>query len=154
MGKSKIAGQVEDFTKPIVESMNLELVEVEFVKEGAQWYLRVYIDKPGGVDLDDCQAVSERLDKILDEKDPIPHSYILEVSSPGIERPLKKDEDFQRFSGRLVAVSTYTPINGTKKFTGQLQGLTEEGVKLELDTGMEIIIPRDKIASAKLAVEF
>ncbi|MBM7854435.1 ribosome maturation factor RimP [Desulfohalotomaculum tongense] len=153
MSRSKIAVQVEEFATPIVEAMDMELVEVEYVKEGVQWYLRVYIDKPGGVDLDDCQAVSEKLDKILDEKDPIPNSYILEVSSPGIERPLKKDADFERFSGRLISVNTYAPVNGKKNFTGKLLGLSQSGVKVEVD-GEQVDIPKDKIASAKLAVEF
>ncbi len=153
MSKSNIAAQVEEFTKPIVEMLNLELVDVEFVKEGGQWYLRIYIDKPGGVDLDDCQAVSEQLDKILDEKDPIPQSYILEVSSPGIERPLNKPEDYKRFAGNLVTVKTYIPVNGKKTITGMLIGLQDDGVRLEVDNE-QVTIPMDKISLTRLAVDF
>ncbi|WP_031514421.1 ribosome maturation factor RimP [Desulfofalx alkaliphila] len=153
MSKSKVTAQVAEFAKPIVEEMNLELVDVEYVKEGANWYLRIYIDKEGGVDLDDCQAVSQRLDSILDEKDPIPQSYILEVSSPGIERPLKKPDDYRRFAGKKVAISTYEPLNGRKKFTAKLLGFDQTGVQLELDN-QQVTIPMEKIASAKLVVEF
>ncbi len=153
MSNLKIVRQVEELVKPIVDALDLELVDVEFVKEGSQWYLRVYIDKPGGVDIDDCQAVSERLDVLLDEKDPIPQSYILEVSSPGIERPLKKPEDYRRFAGSLVTVNTYAPIDGKKSFTGNLIGLHDDGVHLDVD-GKRVVIPKDKISLTRLAVEF
>lgn len=154
MSKAKVTAQVEEIAKPIVDSLQLELVEVEYVKEGANWYLRVYIDKPGGVDLDDCQAVSEQLDKLLDEKDPIPNSYILEVSSPGIERPLKRPEDYQRFAGKLVNIKTYAPIDGQKSISGKLIGLEQgDTVVIEID-GKQLRLPLNSIASARLAIEF
>lgn len=153
MSKPKVTAQVEEMTKPIVESLQLELVEVEYVKEGANWYLRVYIDKPGGVDLDDCQAVSEQLDKLLDEKDPIPSSYILEVSSPGIERPLKKTADYERFAGNLINIKTFAPIDGKKSINGRLIGLEGNEVILEID-GQQLNVPLERIASARLAIEF
>lgn len=153
MSKTNVASQIEVLIRPVIEEINLELVDVEFVKEGAQWYLRVYIDKPEGVGLDDCQAVSEKIDIILDEKDPISQSYILEVSSPGIERPLKKADDYLRFAGRLISVNTYAPLNGSKNITGQLIGLEDSKVVIVVD-GEQISIPIDKIASAKLVVEF
>lgn len=153
MKKLRITEQVEEMTKPIVTSLELELVEVEYIKEGANWYLRVFIDKPEGVDLDDCQAVSEQLSKLLDEKDPVPNPYILEVSSPGIERPLKKPEDYQRFAGQLITVKTFMSIDGKKNFTGKLVGLNGNEVVLEIDN-QQLSLPLNKIASARLAVEF
>ena len=153
MSKTNISAQVEELVMPIIETTNLELVEVEYVKEGAQWYLRVFIDKPGGVGLEDCQAVSGELEKVMDEKDPIPQSYILEVSSPGIERPLKKPEDYRRFAGRLVSVHTYAPVNNQKKFIGQLIGLNDIGVQLEID-GQRVVVPLEKVSSTRLVAEF
>ena len=110
--KENIAAVVERLSAPVVEELGMELVDVEFVKEGGRWMLRVYIDKPGGIGLDDCERVSQSLDTMLDEKDPIPQTFYLEVSSPGIERPLKKLRDFQRFCGHRVNVSTYAPLEG------------------------------------------
>lgn len=153
MARHNVAETVESMAAPLADSMGLELVDVEFVKEANQHYLRVFIDKPGGVTLDDCQAVSEKLDVLLDEKDPIPYSYMLEVSSPGIERPLKKLQDFERFRGHKVNVTTYAPIDGKKKFTGLLAGAGSQGVTLEVD-GSGVVIPMEQVASAKLAVEF
>jgi ribosome maturation factor RimP len=149
----KVAELVEEIAKPIVDSMELELVDVEYVKEGAQWYLRVFIDKAEGIDLDDCQAVSQQLDTILDEKDPIPNAYILEVSSPGIERPLKKPEHFQRFAGSAIVLKTFAPIEGKKEFIGQLQGLNGSNIEVKIN-GNVMFFPLDKVASARLAVEF
>ena len=110
MAKRKVEDLVTELVLPIVEKNSFELVDVEFVKEGANWFLRVYIDKEGGITLDDCQIVSEELSVLLDEKDPINRRYFLEVSSPGIERPLKKDRDFERFKGSLVKVKTFNAI--------------------------------------------
>ncbi|RYD06553.1 hypothetical protein N752_02485 [Desulforamulus aquiferis] len=104
--------------EPVINELNLELVDVDYVKEGGNWYLRVFIDKLGGVDLDDCQTASEKVDVVLDELDPISQAYFLEVSSPGIERPLKKPADFERFKGHLINVTTYAPIDGNKSFKG------------------------------------
>jgi len=149
----KVAAQVTEMVLPLAEELHLELVDVEYVKEAGRYYLRVFIDKPGGVTLDDCQALSEKLDVLLDEKDPIPNSYVLEVSSPGIERPLKKAGDFQRFAGRLARIKTYAPIAGRRQFTGRLIGASDEEVKLAID-GQEVAIALERIASARLVAEF
>ncbi|KJS16859.1 MAG: ribosome maturation factor RimP [Peptococcaceae bacterium BRH_c4b] len=153
MARHNVAATVESMVAPLVDSMGLELVDVEFVKEASSHYLRVFIDKPGGVTLDDCQAVSGKLDVLLDEKDPIPYYYMLEVSSPGIERPLKKLKDFERFRGHMVNITTYVPIEGNKKFTGLLADAGSQGVTLEVN-GSGLMIPMEQVASAKLAVEF
>jgi len=153
LAKNKVAEQVEAAITPVVKEADLELVDVEYVKEGGNWYLRVFIDKLGGVDLDDCQMMSEKIDKILDELDPIPQAYFLEVSSPGIERPLKKPADFERFMGHLVNITTFAPINGSKSFTGNLTGYHQAGIEIEVK-GKPVVIPHDQVANARLAVEF
>lgn len=151
--KDKIETIVSQMVQPIASELNLEFVDVEFVKEGANWYLRVYLDKPGGLEIDDCQAVSQRLSDLLDEKDPITQAYFLEVSSPGLERPLKKPQDFEKFQGQLVTVTTYVPIDGQKSFTGNLNGLIDNNIVITVK-GEKISIPKDKMASTKLTVEF
>ncbi|AQS59341.1 ribosome maturation factor RimP [Desulforamulus ferrireducens] len=153
MAKNNVVDKIAAAVKPIIEAEGLELVDVEYVKEGGNWYLRIFIDKLGGVDLDDCQAVSEKIDTLLDELDPIPQAYFLEVSSPGLERPLKKPADFERFKGHLVNITTYAPINGTKSFTGKLMDYTPEGIQLEVK-GNTILLPHQQVASSRLAVEF
>lgn len=134
MAKKRVEDIVEELAQPIVEGLSFELVDVEYIKEGAYWYLRIYIDKPGGIAIDDCQTVSERLSDKLDETDPIKQSYILEVSSPG-ERPLKKDRDYERFKGEMVEVKLYQPINGKKLFEGELQGLVDDKVEIKTSDG-------------------
>lgn len=145
---------VEKITLPILESEGLELVEIEYKKEGQQWFLRIFIDREDQpIDLDDCSRVSEKLSDALDEVDPIPRAYILEVSSPGAERPLKKEKDFVRAIGKHVHVTTYEPIAGQKVF---------EGVLTSYDGSMMIIeekkkryeIPKEKVAKARLAIVF
>lgn len=153
MAKSTIVEKVTEAIRPAIDEANLELVDVEYVKEGGNWYLRVFIDKPGGVDLDDCQAVSEKIDTILDELDPIPQAYFLEVSSPGLERPLKKPEDFHRFKGHLVHITTFAPVDGAKSFTGKLLDYTNEGIRLDVK-GKRILLPHQQVAASRLAVEF
>jgi len=152
MGK-KTEELIAEVAEPLVEERELELVDVEYKKEGENWILRVFIDKEGGVSLDDCQAISRSLSDTLDANDPIENSYLLEVSSPGIDRPLKTERDFKRFTGKLIDVSTYAPINGEKKLTGELLGLEDDEVKIKIDD-QEVIIPRDKIAQTRLAIEF
>lgn len=153
MAKNKVADAVEQLVAPVIQQMELELVDVEYVKEGGNWYLRIFIDKPGGVDLDDCQAVSQRVDELLDEADPISQAYLLEVSSPGIERPLKKTADFKRYEGHMVNVTTFAPLNGQKQFSGLLNGADENNIVIYLE-GSETVIPMEQVASARLAVEF
>ncbi len=120
----KVTDTVREIAEPVIESLNagIELIDVEYVKEGPDWYLRIFIDKRGGVTLDDCQLVSEALNDILDEKDPVKGKYIFEVSSPGIDRPLKTDADYRRHLGEDVEVHLYAPIDRTKVFTGKLAG--------------------------------
>lgn len=151
---NKIASIVYEMVEPIAAEQGVELVDVEYVKEGGQYILRVYLDKPGGVTIDDCQQVSNVLSDLLDEKDPIPEAYLLEVSSPGIDRPLKKDSDFVRFAGQKVDISTYAPVNGKKKkFTAELVGLEDQKIVVLLD-GERLALGRDQVSQVRLAVEF
>lgn len=159
-GHSSISSTVKTLVAPIIESRQLELVDVEFKREGPNSFLRIFIDKPEGVTLDDCQSVSQECELVLDVENFIQTQYILEVSSPGLDRPLKKREDYQRFQGRLVKLKTYRPLDGQKKFLGYLQGITQEGeetsamVTLTTKDGKEYHIPYDAIGSARLEVEF
>jgi len=152
MGKS-IVEQVQTIITPVILEHGLELVDIEFVKEGAQWYLRIFIDKEGGVDIDDCTNVSHAVSELLDKHDPITQAYILEVSSPGLERPLKKDEDFERYKGKLVRVITKKPYQGFLEFTGYLVGLINDEIVLEYEKE-RIAIPRSLVDKANLAFEF
>ena len=122
--------RTEKLLAPMMEEYGFELVDVEYVKE-KDWYLRVYIDKPEGIDIEDCQALSEKLEKELDEKNVVPDSYILEVSSPGLDRVLKKEKDFVREAGKMVDVSLYEPLDGSKQITGKLIGCGDNALKLE-----------------------
>ncbi|MEC1520855.1 ribosome maturation factor RimP [Neobacillus niacini] len=154
---SKVTEVVEELTQPILKELELELVEIEFVKEGKNWFLRVYIDKENGVDIEDCGIVSERLSEKLDELDPITQNYFLEVSSPGAERPLKKAKDFEKAIGKNVFIKTYEPIDGEKGFEGKLLDYDGQTVKVEIKikTRKKVIeIPFEKVASARLAVIF
>lgn len=151
--KINIQQVITELATPIVEGLNYELVDVEFIKEGASWYLRIYIDKPGGINIDDCQAVSERISEILDKKDPIEQSYYLEVSSPGLERPLKTERDFIKYKGELVEVKVFQPINGKKIFEGELIGLIEGMIVISQD-GSNIEFEKDKVAIVKRAIRF
>ena len=139
--------------EPIVKEKGLELVDVEYIKEGAHWYLRLYIDKDGGVDMDDCSGVSHMVSEMLDEKNPIPQAFMLEVSSPGLERPLKKDEDFIRFQGSLVTVITTSAFQGYKEFSGNLIGLINDEIVLEYEN-KRIAIPRALAKNTHLALDF
>lgn len=153
----KVTQVVEELVIPILTELKMELVDVEYVKEGKEWFLRVFIDSDGGVDIEDCGTVSERLSEKLDEIDPIPYNYFLEVSSPGAERPLKKDSDFQKAIGKQVYVKTYEPIEGEKVFEGELTSFDGTHVKIDIKIKTRkksIEIPYDKVASARLAVTF
>lgn len=152
-------GKIEDtiwkMAEPLAAENGLELIDVEYVKEGAEWYLRLYLDKDTeeGVDLDDCEFISRKLSDKLEEKDPIQQAYRLEVSSPGIERPLKRTKDFLRFVGEKVLIKTFANFEGRKEFIGFLKAATEETVTLDFD-GALVTIPRDKISKANLVWEF
>ena len=123
MVKQSVENKVEQLILPVIEDLGFELVDIQYTKEGPNWFLRIFIDRPEGIDLDHCEFVSRKVEIILDAKDFIKESYVLEVSSPGIERPLKHEKDFKRFAGELIAVNTYAPVNGKKSFEGVLQGL-------------------------------
>jgi ribosome maturation factor RimP len=153
----KVTEVVEELAQPIVDELNLELVDVEYVKEGKDWFLRVFIDSETGVDIEDCGTVSERLSEALDKQDPIPHLYFLDVSSPGAERPLKKEQDFHKAIGKQVAIKTYEPIDGEKLFEGKLLSYNGETVTIAImikTRKKEVQIPMSKVASARLAVAF
>ncbi|MCI8782238.1 MAG: ribosome maturation factor RimP [Dorea sp.] len=146
--------KTEEILNPIVEEYGFELVDVEYVKEGSTWYLRAYIDKPGGICIDDCEAVIRRLSDILDEKDYIDDAYILEVSSPGLGRPLRKEKDFRRSLGEEVEVRTYRMIEKQKEFTGILKEYDEKTVTIEEDGGNVRIFEKSDIALIRLAFDF
>lgn len=154
MAKKNTEGQVHDIALPLADAMGYDLVDVEYVKEGQHWYLRIYIDKEGGVSLDDCQTFSSRVNVLLDEADPIQGSYFLEVSSPGLDRPLKKEEDFTRYLNREIEVSLYKQLDGNKRYKGINKGLDKDILTLELSDGKELAIPYKNVGSARLYFEF
>lgn len=155
MAKREIYEQrTEELLNPIMERNGFELVDVEYVKEGGTWYLRAYIDKPGGINVDDCEVVSRRLSDILDEKDYIEEAYILEVSSPGLGRPLKKEKDFKRSLGEEVDVRTYRMIEKQKEFTGLLKDYDDATVTIEMEDGTLKTFEKSDIALIRLAFDF
>ncbi|MFN2364711.1 MAG: ribosome maturation factor RimP [Halarsenatibacteraceae bacterium] len=152
----KITTRTEELVKNIIVNDNLEIVSVEYLKEGSNWVLRVYLeDREGKLSIEDCTRISRDLSNMLDEEDFIDNSYILEVSSPGVERPLRNEEDYNRFKGKKVFIKTYAPLNGQKEFNGTLKGLVDNSVKIISNDTEEIIeIPYKSIANARLSIEF
>ena len=148
---SKITDAVTRLAAPLAEELGLELWDVEYVREAGQWFLRVYIDKEGGVSINDCEALSRALDPVLDEADPIPDSYVFEVSSAGAERELKRPGDFERFMGSPVEVRLYRPFEGSKTWTGRLAGYEDGAVRLE-SAGKEILFDKAQVAMVRLRV--
>jgi len=146
---NKIVDLVTELARPIVLENGLELWDVEYVSEGGQWYLRIYIDKEGGVSIDDCEKVSRALDPILDEKDPIPTSYIFEVSSAGLERTLKQPAHFQRFLGENVEVKLYKPLDGSKLYAGNLTAHENGDVTIDCG-GKTMHFTKKQVASVRL----
>ncbi|MCI8418536.1 MAG: ribosome maturation factor RimP [Lachnospiraceae bacterium] len=146
--------KTEALILPIIEKHQFELVDVEYVKEGGTWYLRAYIDKPGGITVDDCEVVNRALSDLLDQEDFVEESYILEVSSPGLGRPLKKEKDFQRSLGEEVEIHTYQAIHGQKSFTGILEAFDKDTVTIELEEGERLKLERAKLALIRLAFDF
>ena len=144
--------RTEQILAPIMEAEGFELVDTEFVKEGGSYYLRAYIDKPGGITIDDCEKVSRQLSDRLDEEDFVEESYILEVSSPGLGRQLKKDKDFERSLGEAVEVRFYKPLNGVRETNGILKAWDAETVTIGVDE--DITIKRADIALIRLAIDF
>ncbi|XID95088.1 ribosome maturation factor RimP [Paenibacillaceae bacterium WGS1546] len=153
MNSPQIKSIVEKSAASYMEEHGLELVDVEYVKEGGSWFLRIYVDKEGGIDIDDCGRFSEFMSAKLDELDPIEDAYFLEVSSPGAERPLKKPGDVAKAVGKHVFVTTYEKIDGVKEFEGRLEQF--DGTTMVVSVGRAThAIPYDKVASARLAIVF
>ena len=149
----KVTEQVESFAKPIVEELGCRLWDVEYVREGSEQFLRLYIDKDGGVDIEDCEKIHRAVDPVLDEKDPIPTSYHFEVCSAGLERALKRPSDFQQFMGSPILIKLYRPKNGLKEFPAILRGY-EDG-KVIAEAGKETItFEKSQVALVRLRVEF
>lgn len=155
MAKREVYEQkTEALLLPMMEEHHFELVDVEFVKEAGTWYLRAYIDKPGGITIDDCESVSRKLSDLLDEKDFIEEAYILEVSSPGLGRPLKKDKDLERSLGESVEVKLFRALDKQKEFSGILKSWDKDTVTLEFEDKAGLTIERANIALIRLAFDF
>ena len=156
---SSVVETVTELVTPILDERHFELVDAEFVKEGKSWYLRIYIDKPGGINIEECALVSDLLGEKLDDcdPDPIPQAFFLEVSSPGAERPLKKERDYERALNSYIHVSLYQPLEGNKVYEGTMVDLKPDELTLEyMDKTRQktIVIPRKQIAQARLAIKF
>lgn len=152
--REEYESRTEAWLIPFLEGHKFELVDVEYVREAGLWYLRAYIDKEGGITVDDCEAVSRELGDWLDKEDFIDDSYILEVSSPGLGRPLKKEKDFARSLGRDVEVRLYRPIDRQKEFTGALKAYDADTVTLSMEDGTELVLDKSDIALIRLAFDF
>ena len=146
--------KTEELLVPIIEEYQFELVDVEYVKEGGTWYLRAYIDKEGGITVDDCELFSRRMSQLLDEKDYIEDSYVFEVSSPGLGRPLKKEKDYARSIGKELEIRTYRAINKEKEFYGILKYYDESTVTIEMEDETEMTFAKAEIALIRLAFDF
>lgn len=152
--KEQYEARTEQYLLPLMEEHNFELVDVEYVKEAGTWYLRAYIDKEGGITVDDCEVINRKLSDWLDEEDFIEESYILEVSSPGLGRPLKKEKDFARSIGKEVEVKLYKAFNKQKDYTGVLEAYDKDTVTLGMEDGSQIVFDRPDIALIRLAFDF
>ncbi len=146
--------RTEELITPILDRMNFELVDVEYVKEGGTWYLRAYIDKEGGITVNDCEAVAREMNEILDREDFVEDSYVFEVSSPGLGRPLKKEKDYIRSMGKEVEIRTYRAINREKEFYGILSAYDENTVTIKTEDGTEMTFEKRDIALIRLAFDF
>lgn len=152
MSKEHIENSVEKLVQDIVTGSAVELVDVEYIKE-REWYLRVFLDKEGGIEIEDCQWVSEKVEAKLEEINLIKDRYYLEVSSPGLDRALRKDRDFIRHVGDKIEISTFKLFNGAKKFVGTLKGLNDGNISIDVD-GVEVNIPRAETSQVRLHLEF
>ena len=144
---SKVTEKVEALARPVIEDEGCELWSVEYVREAGSWYLRVFIDKDGGVGIDDCERISRRLDPILDEADPIPYSYVFEVGSAGAERALKRPSDFEKFMGSEVEVKLYQPYEGKKSLVGKLEAYENGDITIS-----SVQLKKSQIAQVKLHI--
>jgi ribosome maturation factor RimP len=151
---SEYEARTEALIVPILTRLNFELVDVEYVKEGSMWYLRAYIDKEGGITVNDCETVAREMNELLDREDFIPDSYTFEVSSPGLGRPLKKEKDFIRNMGKEVEIRTYRSINRCKEFTGLLRSYDADSVVIETEEGEDLSFAKTDIALIRQAIDF
>ena len=149
-----VEARAEALALPVVEENGFELVDVEYVKEAGTWYLRAYIDKPGGITVDDCETVSRAFEVKLDEEDLIPDAYILEVSSPGLGRPLKKEKDYVRAMGKEIEIHTYKPVDKNKQFFGTLTAYDKDSVTILDEDGQEHQFQKKDLALIRMAVFF
>ena len=154
MNKKEIVTAVTNYLEPIMQEFNYELVDVEFVKEGPQYYLRIYIDKEGGITIEDCRQTSRAIEIVLDEKDPIEQPYMLEVSSPGLDRVIKKDKDFERFQGEVVDVKLYKALNKKKLIQGELVSKTDDVLTIRDEDENIIEINMEDVVVVRLAILF
>jgi ribosome maturation factor RimP len=152
MTDGEILGRVRAMIHPIVSNEGMEVVEIEYRRESAGWVLRLILDKEGGVTLDDCTRVSQEVGRSLDVEDVIQTPYTLEVSSPGLTRPLKTEKDFMKYRHRLIKVKTVDPIQNRRQFKGKLMGVSENGVEIEVDGGI-FCIPLSNVAKANLEID-
>lgn len=152
--REEYESRTEAYLLPLMEKHQFELVDVEYVKEAGTWYLRAYIDKDGGIAVDDCEVISRQLGDWLDAEDFISESYVLEVSSPGLGRPLKKEKDFARSIGKEVEVRLYKAVNKQKEFTGCLKTYDGQTVTIETENGEDQVFDRKDIALIRLAFDF
>ncbi len=154
MNRAEYEKRTEELILPILEEHGFELVDVEFVKEGSTWYLRAYIDKEGGIMVDDCETVSRALEAKLDQEDLIKEAYILEVSSPGLGRPLKKDKDYVRNEGKEIEVRLYKSFEHEKEFRGILKSWSKDSVKIMTEEGRELEFSRKDLALVREAFDW
>ena len=152
--KKEYVAKTEAIAQPLVDELGFELVDVEFVKEGRDYFLRAYIDKPGGITIDDCEALSRRLSDALDADDFIDEAYILEVSSPGLDRPLTKEKDFLRHMGEEVDVKVFRPIDGQKVFRGIVTSCDDTSFVIETEDGQTMQFSYKDVAKTQLVIEF
>lgn len=151
MAKKDYESRTETLIQPLIDENHFELVDVDWVKEGANWYLRVYIDKEGGISVDDCELISRAFEEILDREDYISENYIFEVSSPGLDRPLKKEKDLARSIGKDVEIRLYKPLNKEKEFVGVLTAYDKDTITIEIDDDQEMVFNRSDVALIRLA---
>lgn len=146
--------KTEELILPLIEANGFELVDIEYVKEGADWYLRVYIDKEGGITVNDCELISRAFNEVLDREDYIDDAYIFEVSSPGLLRPLKKDKDYERNLGNLLEIKLFAPLDGVKEFEAELKSYDKESATFVMDDEKEVTIKRSEISLIRPSIEF
>ena len=154
MGKKEYEEKAYSLALPVVEEKNFTLVDTEWAKEGRNYFLRLFIDKPGGITIDDCEAVSREFNEILDREDFIKEQYIFEVSSPGLDRPLKKDRDLEMSIGKEVEIKLFRALNGSKEYVGVLSSYDADSVSIETEEGETIVFSRDDISLIRLYFRF